>query len=227
MRSTEKPLGNGERLHPWDVSIDQARRIQRHLAPLVCLRPPETKLTSVAGVDVQVRAGFVTAAVVVLDYPSLSTITEAISRRHVAFPYVPGLLSFREGPAILDAFGKLPFKPQLVIFDGQGRAHPRRFGLASHLGIWLDLPTIGCAKSRLCGVHRDPLPGKGSWEPLVDCGETVGAVLRTRTRVKPVFVSPGHRMDLQTAITYLLGCCTLYRLPETTRKADRLARALA
>jgi deoxyribonuclease V len=143
----------------------------------------------------------------------------------VTFPYVPGLLSFREGPAVLDALDKLKSPPDLLIFDGHGLAHPRRFGLACHLGLLVDIPAIGCAKSRLCGQYEEPGPHRGDTMPLIDKGEVVGAAVRTRAGVKPVFVSIGHRVDLPTSIHYVLACCRGYRLPETTRWAHRLAGA--
>ena len=164
-----------------------------------------------------------TGAVVVLRYPGLEVVVVKVVTGRIAFPYVPGLLSFREAPLVLAACEQLTVTPDLVIVDGQGIAHPRRLGLASHLGLFLDTPTIGCAKSRLCGHH--PAPGKeaGSYTELVDRGETVGAVLCTRAGVKPVYVSIGHRIDLTAAIGWVLSCCRGYRLPEPTRLAHQAA----
>jgi deoxyribonuclease V len=161
--------------------------------------------------------------VVVLTFPDLELVEHAIARQPTDFPYVPGLLSFREIPTVLEALAQLATSPDLILCDGQGIAHPRRFGIACHLGWWLDRPTIGVAKSRLIGEHEEPGPEKGSWTPLRHRDEVIGAVLRTRTNVKPVFVSPGHRVSLETAIHYTLACTPRYRLPETTRHADRLA----
>jgi deoxyribonuclease V len=150
-------------------------------------------------------------------------VDQAIARSPTTFPYVPGLLSFREAPAVLEAFSGLRTQPDLILYDGQGLAHPRRLGIASHVGLLLDIPSIGVAKTRLIGEHgRVPLT-KGKWTPLRDGEETIGAVLRTRAGVKPLFVSIGHRVSLQTAIRYVMACVTRYRLPQTTRWAHRLA----
>lgn len=211
-------------LHRWDVTPQEASHIQQRLAqmsdPPVELSAPQT----VAGVDVSVRGDVSTAAVVVLNFSDLTVLAIAYARRPTTFPYVPGLLSFREGPVILEAFEKLSIDPDVAIFDGQGIAHPRRMGIARHVGLWLDLPTIGCAKSRLIGASDSPpLPEKGAWTPLTHHGEVIGAVVRTRTNVKPVYISPGHRTDLATAINLTLCCCTRYRLPEPIRQAHRSA----
>lgn len=148
---------------------------------------------------------------------------QAIARRPTSFPYIPGLLSFREIPTVLDALGQLQIQPDLLLCDGQGIAHPRRFGIACHLGLLVDLPSIGVAKSRLIGQHQEVAEQRGSWQPLLDQGEVIGAVLRTRPKTKPLYISPGHRISLETAITYVMSCTTRYRLPETTRWAHRLA----
>lgn len=179
----------------------------------------------VAGVDVGFEdQGRVTrAAVVVLEFPSLALVEVALEKRPTSFPYVPGLLSFREIPTVLAALAELRTTPDLFLCDGQGIAHPRRCGIASHLGLIIDRPTIGVAKSRLIGTHAEPPAAKGGWVPLLDDGETIGAVLRSRTHTKPLFISPGHRITLTTALDYVLRCTPKYRLPETTRLADRLA----
>ena len=179
----------------------------------------------VAGVDLGFEDNYKIskAAVVILSYPKLELVEKAIARIPTAFPYVPGYLSFREIPAILAALSQLKQTPDLILCDGQGLAHPRRFGLACHLGVLLDLPTIGVAKSRLTGIHEDIPSEKGSYKPLIDNDETIGVVLRSRTNVKPIYVSIGHKISLPTAIDYTLGCLTKYRLPETTRWADKLA----
>lgn len=163
------------------------------------------------------------AAVAVLSFPDLQLQETSIARRPTSFPYIPGFLSFREIPAVLDALEKIKITPDLILCDGQGIAHPRRFGIACHLGVLVDIPTIGVAKSLLIGKHEDLSETRGSWQPLVDKGETIGAVLRTRIGVKPVYVSSGHRISLTTAIDYVLRCTPKYRLPETTRIADKLA----
>jgi deoxyribonuclease V len=209
--------------HPWDLSPQAARALQRELAGRVVRQTDMGPVNTVAGLDVGYRDGLAWAAVVVLSYPELVVVDQALARRQVSFPYVPGLLSFREGPAVLDALARLASPPDLLIFDGHGLAHPRRFGLACHVGLWVDIPSIGCAKSRLVGVYEEPGPEQGSYSLLLDGDETIGAVVRTRAGVKPVFVSTGHRVDLLTAIRYVLACCRGYRLPETTRRAHRLA----
>ena len=179
----------------------------------------------VAGVDVGYAADgrAMRAAVAVLSLPRLELVASATAVQPARFPYLPGLLSFREAPAVVEAFGRLPLAPDLVLYDGHGLAHPRRFGVATHLGLLLDLPCIGVAKTRLVGEHEPVPAAKGKWAPLVDRDEVVGAVLRTRAGVKPLFVSIGHRISLATAVRYVMACVTRYRLPETTRWAHRLA----
>lgn len=178
---------------------------------------------TVAGIDVGIKGDMACAAVVMLNFPGLDIAAQSTATRRVTCPYIPGLLSFREGPVILDALDRLEHKPDLLIFDGQGIAHPSRLGIASHIGLLSDLPSIGCAKSRLCGQYQEPGVERGSHVLLMDHGEAIGAIVRTRTNVKPVFVSIGHRVDLQTCIDVVLACCRGYRLPETTRLAHRLA----
>lgn len=178
---------------------------------------------TVAGIDVGVRDDAARAAVVVLTFPGFETVDRVSAVQRIQFPYIPGLLTFREGPVILNALGRLGRKPDLLIFDGQGIAHPCRLGIASHIGLIVDLPSIGCAKSRLCGEYQEPGVERGSHVPLIDHGETIGSIVRTRTGVKPVFVSIGHRIDLKTSVDYILNACKGYRLPETTRRAHRMA----
>jgi deoxyribonuclease V len=209
--------------HSWDMSPQDARKLQRRLAPLVIRERGLTTVKTVAGIDVGMKGGVACAAVVVLAFPGLEIVARATAMRHIAFPYIPGLLTFREGPPILDALDRLDRKPDLLIFDGQGIAHPYRMGIASHIGLLTDLPSIGCAKSLLCGRYQEPGVERGSHIPLDDNGETIGAIVRTRSGVKPVFVSIGHRMDLKSCIDVVLACCKGYRLPETTRTAHRLA----
>ncbi len=211
--------------HRWDITPKEAVALQRRLCALVERADRLGPVVRVAGVDVGFEANntITRAAVVVLRFPELTLEHHAIARLPTTFPYVPGLLSFREIPAVLAALAQLPQLPDLLLCDGQGIAHPRRFGIASHLGVLTDLPTIGVAKSRLVGEH-DPLPlEKGSWVPLRDHDEEIGAVLRSRSGVSPLYVSSGHRVSLATAIRYVLACTTRYRLPETTRWAHRLA----
>jgi len=211
--------------HPWEVTPQQARKIQEDLRALVIRRDDLGTIKRVGGVDVgfEEGGGITRAAVVVLGFPGLEPLDRAVVRRPTSFPYVPGLLSFREIPAVLDALASLRTRPQLLLCDGQGYAHPRRFGLACHLGVLTDLPSIGVAKSRLIGTHGPLAAERGSQAPLQDGAETIGAMLRTRSGVRPLFVSIGHRISLPSAIRYVLDCTPRYRLPETTRQAHRLA----
>ena len=216
-------------LHPWDVSPVEARRIQADLGGQVDVTDtisPDT-IETVAGIDnTYVKEDGNTTAgavVVVLTYPAMEIIETAIAWEPIAFPYVPGLLSFREAPAVLTAYANLTVEPDVVLCDGQGYAHPRRFGLASHLGVILGRPTIGCAKSRLIGEYEEPARTFGARTPLVDRGEVVGAAVRTRPRNKPLFVSPGHMVSVETAIEIALACCRNGAfLPEPTRLAHEL-----
>jgi deoxyribonuclease V len=209
--------------HSWDKSSQDARRLQMKLATHVIRKNRLGAVKTVAGIDVGIKGDMACAAVVVLNFPGLDITAQSTATRRVTCPYIPGLLSFREGPVILDAFDRLEHKPDLLIFDGQGIAHPSRLGIASHIGLLSDLPSIGCAKSRLCGQYQEPGVERGSHVLLMDHGEVIGAIVRTRTNVKPVFVSIGHRVDLKTSIDVVLRCCKGYRLPETTRLAHRLA----
>jgi deoxyribonuclease V len=182
----------------------------------------------VAGADIAYskHTNTLLAAVILFRLPDLEVIETVVEVRESRFPYVPGLLSFREAPALLAAFRKLRHKPDAAIFDGQGQAHPRRLGLAAHLGLWLELPTIGCAKSRLCGEAADPGPGPGDSAPLLLNGELIGRVLRTKRNVKPLYVSAGHLSTLRDALRLVLSCCRGYRLPEPTRQAHILVTRL-
>jgi deoxyribonuclease V len=215
-------------MHDWDVSPEEAIAIQERLRPLVQKTNgiALAQVRTVAGIDAA-YGNVGQAAIVVFSFPALEIIDQATATRESVFPYVPGLLSFREGPVVLDALAKLKQQPDLLIFDGQGYAHPRRFGLACHLGLYLDCPSIGCAKTRFIGTYAEPGPNKGDCSPLLDEGETIGMVVRTRPDTRPVFVSVGHKIDLPTAVEAVLRCVRGYRLPETTRAADHLARSLA
>jgi deoxyribonuclease V len=210
-------------LHSWDVSPQEAMAIQRRLAPLVVRQNAFGQIRHVAGVDVGFPGGVARAAVAVLRYPELDVVDVARAVLPVRFPYVPGLLSFREAPVVLAAYGRLRVEPDLLVVDGQGIAHRRRLGIASHLGLWLDKPAIGCAKSLLLGRHRPLGNEAGATAELVDGVEVVGLALRTRPNVKPVYVSIGHRIDLPTAAAFVLRCCRGYRLPEPQRQAHRAA----
>lgn len=209
--------------HPWDISPAEAREIQSQLRRRVLVESPERQPEIIAGVDVSVKGEQARAAVVLYSYPELEPLQTVAAEMPVSFPYVPGLLAFREGPVVLAALERLEHRPDVLMFDAQGFAHPRRMGLATHLGILLDISSVGCAKSRLWGAYVEPGERKGSWTPLVDGDEVIGAVVRTRDSVRPVFVSIGHRVDLETAISLVLGCATRYRLPEPTRWAHRVA----
>lgn len=213
------------RLHAWDVSTAEAREIQRKLAGKVILEDDFNAIRYVAGADIGFESNnkITRAAISILELPDLDEIETAIARQATVFPYVPGLLSFREIPCLLAAMQKLGQTPDMVLCDGQGYAHPRRFGLACHLGVITGLPTIGVAKSRLIGEYEEPENMRGAWEPLIDKGETIGAVLRTRVDTRPVYVSVGHRIGLASAVDYVMRCTGRYRLPETTRHAHRLA----
>jgi deoxyribonuclease V len=213
-------------LHPWDVSPAEAIRLQEALRSQVILENRLGDVKTVAGVDVGVRGDVARAAVVVLRYPELDVLDVARMDRRVTFPYIPGLLAFREAPAVLAACEALDSEPDLFFLDGHGLAHPRRMGLACHIGLCLDRPAIGCAKSRLCGEHDDLPQEAGSWVSLRDGMETIGAVVRTRRGSKPVYVSTGHRVDLETAVWWVLatrrpaaGKFLGYRLPEPCRQA--------
>ncbi len=211
--------------HPWVKTVAEAKVIQEQLKHQVITSDCLAKVNYVAGVDIGFEANYTIskAAVAVLSYPELELVEQAIARIPTAFPYVPGYLSFREIPAILAALPQLNITPDLILCDGQGLAHPRRLGLACHLGVLLNIPTIGVAKSLLIGKHEAVAIAKGSWQPLIDKGETIGIVLRSRTKVKPIYISIGHKISLPTALDYVMGCLTKYRLPETTRWADKLA----
>jgi deoxyribonuclease V len=214
--------------HPWDLSVSEAKALQPQLAEKVIAKTTlePGAIQAVAGVDVGFRKDVARAAVVVLSFPELEPLDCALGEAPVTFPYVPGLLTFREGPSVLNALEKLATWPDLFIFDGHGLAHPRRIGLAAHMGVILDHPSIGCAKSRLTGTHDEPGEAVGAWVPLLDQGEIIGAVVRSRSKVKPLYVSVGHRVDLPTAIHLVLQCTRGYRLPETTRYAHKVASGL-
>jgi deoxyribonuclease V len=211
--------------HTWNLTPKEAIALQNSLKSQVIKVDQLAEPQRIAGVDVGFEEeGRVTrAAIAVLDFPSLQLTEQAIVRLPTHFPYLPGLLSFREVPALLKGIAKLNNQPDLILCDGQGLAHPRRFGLACHLGVLTNIPTIGVAKSRLIGTHATLPDEKGSWVPLFDQGEVIGAVVRTRKGVHPVYVSIGHRISLDSAIRYVLSCTTRYKLPETTRAAHHLA----
>ena len=215
-------------LHQWTKNTQEAIAIQRQLASKIEKqdRLPE-KIKLIAGIDIgfekKDEITITRAVIVVLSYPSLVVVDYVLHKEATRIPYIPGLLSFREVPAALAAFNKLTQRPDLIMVDGQGIAHPRRLGVASHLGLWLDIPTIGIAKKKLCGKFTTIAAEKGIWTVLEDKNEIIGAVLRSKTNVNPIFVSTGHRISLKTAIKWVNLCLTKYKLPEPTRLADRLA----
>jgi len=219
-----------EDLHGWNIDYDRAREIQNDLRTCLILRNRNIprKIQTIAGADISYSRGSNTffAAVVVLDFTTMEVMEQASSSGAVDFPYIPGLLTFREGPILLEAFRKLSISPDVIIFDGQGIAHPRGIGLASHMGLFLDTPSIGCGKTRLVGSYDEPGDRPGDYSPLVHKGEATGAVLRTKRNVKPVFISQGHRIGLKKAIEITLSSCRGYRLPEPTRKAHLTAGEL-
>ncbi len=218
-------------LHEWNLPIPQAIELQRQLAKQIILQDHIGEVKYVAGVDMAINKEheMARAAVVLLTYPALEMVEKHVYEEPIRMPYVPGLLSFREAPSVLGALGKLRQRPDLVMVDGQGIAHPRHIGIASHLGLWLQLPTIGCAKSILIGRYdqAELKEEAGSWVLLVDKQETIGAVVLTRTHVSPMIISPGHLISLETSIRYVLACCKGYRLPEPTRQADKLSKLVS
>jgi len=214
-----------ERLHSWQVSVSEALDIQRRLAGQVSKKSEFVTPHFIAGVDISPgkAQGMARGAVVVLSYPELRVVETEVVQGKLNFPYIPGLLSFRESPLILAACERLTATPDLILVDGQGIAHPRRMGLASHLGLFLNTPTIGCAKSLLCGRHETPGEKPGSYAELVDSDEIIGVALRTKSKMKPIYISIGHKIDLESAIHWVLQCCHGYRLPEPSRLAHLAA----
>jgi deoxyribonuclease V len=214
-----------ENLHGWQITAAEARQIQLQLAGQVSHERNPIRPRFIGGVDISAPdpAGFARAAAVILSYPDLKIVEVKTIRDKPNFPYIPGLLSFRETPMILAVCKKLSVTPDLLMVDGQGIAHPRRFGIASHLGLILDTPTIGCAKSRLCGTHTPVASQAGDHADLIDNRDIIGVALRTKVNTKPVYVSIGHKIDLSTAINWVLKCCRGYRLPEPSRLAHLAA----
>ncbi len=215
-------------LHSWKVSLDEAVRIQENLKEHLILKKTFPRLRTIGGGDVAYskNKNLLFGAIVVLSFPELETIDTTTSQGEISFPYIPGLLSFREGPVLIEAFQKLRRKPDLLICEGHGIAHPRGAGLASHMGLWFDLPSIGCAKTPLFGEFGSPETSKGSYEWVFLGKKKVGVVLRTRQGVKPVFVSPGHRIDLMTSIQIILATCRGFRMPEPLRRAHQASRLM-
>jgi deoxyribonuclease V len=213
------------RLHRWDLSPSDAIALQKELARDIIASGHAENVRFVAGSDISVPRGSRTgkAAIVVLSYPEMEIVEVKTAEAELGFPYIPGLLSFREAPLIIELFERLHRKPDLLLVDGQGIAHPRRLGVASHLGLWLGMPTIGCAKSRLCGEHAEVGGTAGESETLVHNGEAIGTVLRTKAGSKPLYISPGYKIGMPEAVAWTLKCTRGYRLPEPTRLAHLAA----
>lgn len=214
-----------DRLIKTPKSVAEARAIQRELKKKVKIRPLRKAPRLVAGLDAAFPGKNVTGAVCLFSYPELELLEEVLVSMMCRFPYIPGLLTFREGPVLIKALSKIGRTPDVLLFDGQGIAHPEGMGIAAHIGALLDIPSIGCAKSRLVGIHKEPAKRKGSRARLIYDGKTVGAALRTRDGVRHMYVSPGHKIDIEGAIDIVLRCTTRYRLPEPIRCADRLSRS--
>ncbi len=211
--------------HAWNVTPQEAVELQKSMASEVISDKPIVMdaVRFVAGVDVSVKENVSQAAVVILKYPELEVVETVLAQRPTPFPYIPGLLSFREGPVLEEAFEKLKHEPDVFIFDGMGIMHPRRIGIASHMGLWLQKPTIGCGKTYFLGQYDEPAQERGASSLVHHKGDIIGAVLRTRTGVKPVYISPGHLADLPTSLDLVMRCTPKYRLPEPIRQAHNAA----
>lgn len=211
-------------LHAWDLAPSDAIALQNQLAAQLVDQPLDwDHLRTVAGVDVSVVNNISQAAVVVLSYPDLQLLESVTAKMPTPYPYIPGLLTFREGPVLLEAFAKVQHTPDVFIFDGMGRIHPRGIGIAAHMGLWLNMPTVGCGKTPFVGRHEPLAPEQGSLSPLTYRSRIIGAVVRTRANVQPVYISAGHLMTHDDAVTLTLRCTTRYRLPEPIRAAHRAA----
>jgi deoxyribonuclease V len=212
------------KLHNWDLTPDEAARVQSELRSRLILTWDERPVATIGGVDISIKTETARAAIVVLSFPELKPLEAVIADAPLVFPYIPGLLAFREGPSVLAAWNELKNKPDVLMFDGQGIAHPRGIGIASQMGLWLERPSIGVAKSRLYGRHEEVGPQRGDRADLIDKqGNVIGAVLRSREKTNPLFISPGHLMDVEHATRFVLKCLTGYRLPEPTRWAHKVA----
>jgi len=215
-----------DRLHSWNVNYKEAVKIQKDLRKKIALKPYIGNPSIISGADVSYKKenNMLTAVIVLFEYPGFEIIETSFYRDKSSFPYIPGLLSFREIPPLINAYKKLANKPDIIILDAHGIAHPRAFGLASHFGVIIGISTIGCAKKKLCGNYEMPDKNKGSISPLIYKGDIVGSVLRTRKNCNPVFVSPGNLMDIESAGRIVLNCATKYRIPEPTRIAHILSK---
>lgn len=215
-------------LHSWDLTPAQAVALQKELRNQLEFTPLATPPKTIAGADISFNkySETVYAGIVVLSFPELEILEETGIVTTAKFPYVPGLLSFRESPALLEVWDKLTIKPDVLVMDGQGTAHPRRMGIACHIGLWLDVPTLGCAKSLLCGRFDEPGEKKGSTSPLMHYGELIGNVVRTKDKTQPVYVSPGNHITLEESVELMLACSNKYRIPEPTRRAHLFVNTL-
>jgi len=211
---------------PWPKTIFEAKAAQVALQDKVRIIPLSKKPRFVAGVDAAFAGDRIIGAGCLFRYPEVSLVEEAYAEMKTLFPYVPGFLTFREGPVLIKVIKKLSIKPDVILFDGQGIAHPISMGIASHIGVLLNIPAIGCAKSRLIGEYKEPKLCRGSWSPLIYNDDVVGAVLKTRDNVRPLFISPGHRVDLKSSIKIVLNCISKYRIPEPLRRADFLSKRI-
>lgn len=211
-------------LHRWDLAPDEAIQVQKDLQERIILKWDNRDVSTIGGVDISIKTETARAAIVVIRYPSLAPLEAVTADAPLVFPYIPGLLSFREGPAVLAAWDKLKNKPDLLMFDGQGIAHPRGVGIASQMGLWLNRPTIGVAKSRLYGKHEEVGPQRGDRAALIDRkGNVIGSVVRLKEKTNPLYISPGHLIDVEQATEFVLACAAGYRLPEPTRWAHKIA----
>ncbi len=206
-------------LHSWDIPTKEAIKWQEMLSHKISFSPNANRLRLIAGVDASYQKEYIIGGIVILKYPELILLDRQYMVKKVNFPYISGLLTFREGPVLVDLFKIVKWNPDIIFFDGQGIAHPRRMGIATHMGLFLDRPTIGCAKSRLIGEYTNPAIRKGSYSLLFHQGMVIGAVLRTRYKVKPLFISPGNHMNLQKAVKITLLCTPKFRIPEPVRQA--------
>ena len=212
------------KLHDWDLTPAEAAQVQRDLRDRLVLHWDQRPIQTVGGVDISIKTETARAALVVIRFPELTPVEGVLADAPLVFPYIPGLLAFREGPAVLAAWEKLQNKPDLLMFDGQGIAHPRGVGIAAQMGLWLERPTIGVAKSRLYGLHAEVGAERGARADLLDKNTNlIGAVVRTREKTNPLYVSPGHLIDVEHAVQFVMACCTTYRLPEPTRWAHKVA----
>jgi deoxyribonuclease V len=212
------------KLHNWNLTPDEAARVQSELRSRLILTWDERPVATIGGVDISIKTETARAAIVVLSYPELKPLESVIADVPLVFPYIPGLLAFREGPSVLAAWNELKNKPDVLMFDGQGIAHPRGIGIASQMGLWLERPSIGVAKSRLYGRHEEVGPQRGDRADLIDKqGNVIGAVLRSREKTNPLYVSPGHLIDVEHATQFVMQCLAGYRLPEPTRWAHNVA----